>query len=202
MTTRYPRIGTGKPGSIANKIYRRQRISPTSGTRQEKQQHRNNRRSYKQSRTSSDRTELIDQSDIETNSDILKNFNNLEKYNAKQISSRSDHDLRDKPSKPNHYVPFNPRDSPTQDGRTSRAWSDSSQYEASNYNSYSGPSLPSNRIIDHLDKTEENSSEGSNQNLAVWSCVIIVSIIILLAIIIGMIYYLAVGGEYRGARSK
>ena len=210
MVTRYPRIGTGKPGSIASKIYRQQRISQTTRhTRHKQTREKNKTRTQTDSRTSSDRSELIDPTDIETNSDILRNFNNLDGFNTQQVIPRSsDNELQGnmresyRPSKPNHYVPFDPRESPRsprQDRRHSQAWSDSSQHEASNYNSDTSTvskHRPARALLNasHI-QTDENSSDRSKQYLALWSCVIIFSIIILLIIIAVIIYYLSVGGE-------
>ena len=220
MATRYPRIATGQPGGIANRIYRHQNNSKTSRETRD-MRHRDKTRTKKHSRTSSDRSDLTEESDFETNSDIIRNFTNLDRHNHDQRKNNSK--LRDnltdylgdrgkfhsmleeretqKPSKPNHYVPFDPRESPRRDRRNSQAWSDSSQYEASNYNSDTGtivkPSLPRNILLDDPDKTYDSSRERSNLSIAIWSCVIIISIIILVIIIVAILVYLTAGKEGR-----
>ena len=216
MATRYPRIGTGKPGSIANKIYRHQKISQTRSASQTRHHHRDKTKTKKRSRSSSDRSELTDEmSDIETNSGIFRNFNNLDRFHAEQ-NNRDHRDRRRdyqgnnrenfKPStKPNHYVPFDPRDTPTptprhRERRDSQAWSDSSNYEASNYNSdpataiVSNPRVPRNMVTDRYGQGKDGDSAKSD--LTLWTIVIVVSIIILILIIVGIIYYLSVGGEH------
>ena len=217
MATRYPRIATGQPGGIANKIYRHQNISETSRETRDMRdmRHRDKTRTEKHSRTSSDRSE---ESDFETNSDIIRNFNKLDHHKPDQRTNNNK--LRDnltdylgdrgkfhsmleeretkKPSKPNHYVPFDPRESPRRERGNSQVWSDSSQYESSNYNSETGtiikPRLPRNILLDGPDKTfDSSSSERSNLTIAIWSCVIIVSIIILVIIIVAIVVYLTSG---------
>ena len=222
MATRYPRIATGQPGGIANKIYRdrHQNIRKTSRETRDLRHRdiRDKTRREKHSRTSSDRSDLTEESDFETNSDIMRNFTRLDRHQPDQRTNNNK--LRDnltdylgdrgkfqsmleeketkKPSKPNHYVPFDPRESPRRERRHSQAWSDSSQYEASNYNSETGniikPRLPRNILLDDPDKTYDSSStERSNLTIAIWSCVIIVSIIILVIIIVAIIVYLTSG---------
>ena len=221
MATRYPRIATGQPGGIANKIYRHQNISKTSRETRDMRQ-RDKTRTKKHSRTSSDRSDLTEESsDFDTNSDIISNFTKLdrENHNQRTNNNKLSDNLTDylgdrgkfhsmleeketkKPSKPNHYVPFDPRESPHRDGLNSQAWSDSSQYETSNYNSDTGtivkPRLPRNILLDDPDKTYDSSRERSNLSIAIWSCVIIVSIIILVIIIVAIVVYLTAGKEGR-----
>ena len=220
MATRYPRIATGLPGGIANKIYRKnQNIRKHSGETRDmrhRDRDRERTRTKKHSRASSDRSDLTEESDFETNSDIMRNFNNLDRDN--HHGQRRNNKLKDnltdylgdrgkfhsmleerekkKPSKPNHYVPFDPRDSPGHH-RNSQAWSDSSQYETSNYNSDTGiitkPRLPRNLLIDNGESNEESSSERSNLSRAILSCVIIVSIISLVIVIVALLVYLTAG---------
>ena len=213
MATRYPRIATGLPGGIANKIYRKnENISPTSRETRDVR-HREKTRREKHSRTSSDRSDLTEESDFETNSEIIRNFNNLDRNHHDRGPN---HKLRDnltdylgdrgkfhsmleerdkkKPSKPNHYVPFDPRESPRRDRRNSQGWSDSSQYEASNYNSETGttikPRLPRNLLLDDGASNYESSTERSNLSRAILSCVIILSIIILVILLVALVVYL------------
>ena len=223
MATRYPRIATGAPGGIANKIYRHQNISKPS--RETREIRHREIRTEKHSRTSSDRSDLTEESDdFETNSEIMRNFTKLDRNNHHQrnhnklrdnltdylddrgkfhsmLEERRDREEIKKPRKPNHYVPFDPRESPRRDRRKSQGWSDSSQYEDSNYNSETGtitrPRLPRNILIDDPDKTYESSSERSNLSLAIWSCVIVLSIIILVIIIVAIVVYLTGGKEGR-----
>ena len=79
MATRYPRIATGAPGGIANKIYRHQNISkPSRETREI--------RTEKHSRTSSDRSDLTEESDdFETNSEIMRNLLNILRHWKRQL---------------------------------------------------------------------------------------------------------------------
>ena len=217
MATRYPRIATGQPGGIANKIYRHQNIGKTYRDTRDMRQ-RDKARTKKHSRTSSDRSDLTEESDFETNSEIINNFTHLDRHNHEQ---RAHNKLRDnlkdyigdrgkfnsmleerdqkKPSKPNHYVPFDPRESPRRDRRNSQAWSDSSQYEASNYNSDTSniikPRLPRNILIDDPDNSNESSRESSNLSVAIWSCAIIVGIITLVIIIVALVVFLTTGED-------